>query len=44
VKCEASFDRLVHRHFQHIRDGFALEFDLQRLAIVAVALQTSQVT
>ncbi len=30
--------RLVHRHLEHVGDGLALGLDVQRLAIVAVAL------
>src|SRR5690606_14589935 len=32
------FDALVDGHVQHVGDGLALELDLQRLAIVALAL------
>ena len=32
------FERLLHGHFQHVRDALALVVDLERFAVVALAL------
>ena len=37
-KVAEEFKRLLHGHFQHVRDALALVVDLERFAVVALAL------